>query len=50
MYLAIVDCFDHIKINNIPVDGYAENNDPNIFATPRPNNCQVRGETVRSFS
>jgi hypothetical protein len=33
-----------------PVVGYAENSDPNIFATPRPNNCQVTGKTDRTLN
>jgi hypothetical protein len=34
----------------VPVVGYAENSDPNIFATPRPNNCQVTGKTDRTLN
>lgn len=31
-------------LKHLPVVGYAEKNEPQIFATPRPNNCQKKNE------
>lgn len=33
-------------LKHLPVVGYAEKNEPQIFATPRPNNCQKKKRRV----
>jgi hypothetical protein len=34
----------------VPVVGYAENSDPNIFATPRPNNSEFESNSYLFFA